>query len=562
MAEEQKRITYQKVWHRGEPRLRIDFAYHAQWIARIKSVPQRKWSQTLKCWHVPDTPEALEKLKTLFPDIQAYPEGSVSTAHTETVRTQTLGKEDTPVTSEEASSSESHGAGNERVYLTILPKKLLLTMKKQENDVTFVRSLKFARWNQHTFRWEITNNAANLVAIRKYFGDRLFENEPIAAERTTTNAFVPPKNTLSIQPTHEGRLRLIFRYHKPLIVFIKELPYPVYDAANRWWTVPDTEKIRVELEAFAEKINWKAEYLQELPKKTGKPRPRPDDVPNYRRAPQSYTEQLRIKRYSQSTLRTYTDLFEEFINYYYNLDPKEITEKDILAYLRYLVDERQVSVSYQNQAINAIKFYYEKVLQGRRKFYFIERPRKEQKLPIVLSEEEVGRILSAVDNLKHKCLLMVIYSAGLRISEALHLKKEDIDEERMQVNIRGGKGKKDRISLLSTQVVSILNDYYALYEPKEYVFEGMNGGKYSVRSAQEVFRKACQRAGIDKKVTMHTLRHSFATHLLESGTDLRYIQVLLGHESSKSTEIYTHVSTKTLRNIHSPLDNLSIFKDK
>ncbi len=537
MAEDQKSITYQKVLHRGEARLRIDFKYQANRIARIKSIPHRKWSQSLRCWHVPDTPETVEKLKKLFPEIQIL---------------ETPVLENTPtVTPEHPPTVANQGEHNERVYLTVLPKKLLLTMKKEENDVAFVRSLKYARWNQHTFRWEITSNTANLVAIRKYFGERLFENEPIAAERTTTNAFVPPKNTLSIQPTHEGRLRLIFRYHKPLIVFIKSLPYPVYDAGNRWWTVPDTEKIRMELEAFAEKINWKAEYLQELPKTTGKPRPRPEDVPNYRRAPGSYTEQLRIKRYSQSTIRTYTDLFEEFINYYYNLDPKEITEKDILAYLRYLVDERQVSVSYQNQAINSIKFYYEKVLQGRRKFYFIERPRKEQKLPVVLSEEEVGRILLAVDNLKHKCLLMVIYSAGLRISEALHLKKKDIDEERMQVNIRGGKGKKDRVSLLSRQVVSILKDYFALYEPREYVFEGMDGGKYSVRSAQEVFRKACQRAGIDKKVTMHTLRHSFATHLLESGTDLRYIQVLLGHESSKSTEIYTHVSTKTLRNIHS-----------
>ena len=180
----------------------------------------------------------------------------------------------------------------------------------------------------------------------------------------------------------------------------------------------------------------------------------------------------------------------------------------------------------------------------------------------MLSEEEISRLISSVENLKHKCLLMLIYSAGLRISEALNLRKADIDTERMQVNIRGGKGKKDRVSLLSTQVLSILEDYYQLYEPVEYIFEGMEGGKYSARSAQQILRKACQRSGIDKKVTLHTLRHSFATHLLETGTDLRYIQVLLGHESSKSTEIYTHVSTKALKNIKSPLDRLAIFNKK
>ena len=203
-------------------------------------------------------------------------------------------------------------------------------------------------------------------------------------------------------------------------------------------------------------------------------------------------------------------------------------------------------------------FYYEQVLGGKRKFYFLDRPKKEKRLPVVLSEPEVVRIFAQMENLKHKCLLMLIYSAGLRIGEALNLKVADIDSARGQVSIRGAKGNKDRMSLLSASLLPLLRDYYQQYQPKKYLFEGMGVGKYSARSAQAVLKRAVQKAKIQKKVTLHTLRHSFATHLLENGTDLRYIQTLLGHNSSRTTEIYTHVSTKALRDIRSPLDKLNL----
>ena len=243
------------------------------------------------------------------------------------------------------------------------------------------------------------------------------------------------------------------------------------------------------------------------------------------------------------------------------MDPKEITEKEIISFIRYLVDERQVSASYQNQAINAIKFYYEKVLGGVRKFYFIERPQKERPLPVVLSGQEVARLFEVTENLKHKCLLMLIYSAGLRVSEALNMKIKDIDSQRMHVMVRNAKGGKDRHSLLSESLLPLLREYFQLYQPKDYLFEGEKGGTYSSRSAQSVLRQAVGKAKIRKRVTLHTLRHSFATHLLESGTDLRYIQTLLGHNSSKTTEIYTHVSTKALGEIKSPLDSMRFKKN-
>jgi site-specific recombinase XerD len=197
-------------------------------------------------------------------------------------------------------------------------------------------------------------------------------------------------------------------------------------------------------------------------------------------------------------------------------------------------------------------------LGGQRKFYTLQRPDKEQALPTVLSTAEITNILKAAENLKHKAILTVIYSAGLRIGEVVKLKIKDIDSERKQIRIEQGKGKKDRYTLLSAKTLELLRAYFTAYRPKEYLFEGQDGGQYSTRSIQAFFQEICRKAGIKKKVSVHTLRHSFATHLLENGTDLRYIQALLGHESTKTTEIYTHVTTKGFDQIKSPLDNLDI----
>ncbi len=200
---------------------------------------------------------------------------------------------------------------------------------------------------------------------------------------------------------------------------------------------------------------------------------------------------------------------------------------------------------------------YEKVLKGARKVYMIDRPKKEKKLPDVLNEEEIFKLIKMTDNLKHKTILMLAYSSGLRLGELINLRIKDIDSSRMQIRVEQSKGKKDRYSILSNKMLEILREYYKQYKPKEWLFEGEKGGQYSSRSLQLVVKAATQRAGIKKKVGVHTLRHTFATHLLENGTDLRYIQSLLGHESSRTTEIYTHITTKGFDQIKNPLDKLN-----
>ncbi len=220
--------------------------------------------------------------------------------------------------------------------------------------------------------------------------------------------------------------------------------------------------------------------------------------------------------------------------------------------------ERKVSVSIQNQAINAIKFYYERVLSGKRKFYFLERPRKEKTLPVVLSQEEMVRLFRCVDNKKHKCVLMFAYSAGLRRGEILRLKITDIDRERMSIRVSQSKGRKDRYVKLSHKILPHLDKYLEEYKPVDYLFEGAVGGEYSEGSVQNIIHDAVKAAGIKKKATLHTLRHTYATHSLEDGADLRYIQEMLGHSSSRTTEIYTHITQKGFDQIKSPMDNLDL----
>ena len=260
------------------------------------------------------------------------------------------------------------------------------------------------------------------------------------------------------------------------------------------------------------------------------------------------------KRYSDNTIGMYCNYFEDFCSHFIDQDLKEITTTKINSYILDLIKAKNISISQQNQRINAIKFYYEKVLSREKQYYELHRPKKEHRLPKVLSKQEVKRIFDVTKNLKYKCILMMLYSAGLRRSEVLNLIHSDIDSERMVVHINGAKGKKDRISLLSDNLLQLLRQYYKEYRPKQYLFEGQNGGKYSASSVAKILKKSALKAGIRKNVTPHMLRHSFATHLLEQGTDLRYIQELLGHDSSKTTEIYTHVSKKAIDKINNPMD--------
>lgn len=278
----------------------------------------------------------------------------------------------------------------------------------------------------------------------------------------------------------------------------------------------------------------------------------------YRYSPDSYLQKLELRRYSQNTIKTYISCFERFINDHQEKNLLEIDEESIRNYLSKLA-QKSCSDSYLNQMVNAIKFYYEIVEGMPNRFYAIERPIKRQSLPKVLSKEEIGLIINNTNNIKHKCIVALLYSSGLRRSELLDLKIEDIDSKRMIINVKSGKGGNDRITILSESVLKDLRLYFKEWKPSVYLFEGpISGSKYSGSSIKKFIDRARLKAKINKKVTPHMLRHSFATHLLEDGTDLRYIQTLLGHNSSKTTEIYTQVAIHNIKTIKSPFDSLDL----
>lgn len=271
--------------------------------------------------------------------------------------------------------------------------------------------------------------------------------------------------------------------------------------------------------------------------------------------PQRFIDTLVELRYSAATLENYQSQFKIVLSFIYPRTADEMTEEDIHTHMLYMVRERKVSLSTQNQAISSIKFYLEKVLQEDRKVYSMARPREASKLPTVLSERELKQLREHTNNLKHRCILSVLYSAGLRISELLRLKSSDIDADRRLIYIRQGKRNKDRVTLLSAFTHQLILAYIQQYQPLNWLFfEGPNKQPYSSRSVNAIIKRNAKKAGIRKNISARTLRHSFATHLLEHGTDLRYIQSLLGHESSRTTERYTQVTKKGFEQLISPLD--------
>ncbi|HEX8426314.1 site-specific integrase [Hymenobacter sp.] len=269
-----------------------------------------------------------------------------------------------------------------------------------------------------------------------------------------------------------------------------------------------------------------------------------------------YSQRITLRRYSPQTLKNYRSAFQQFLSYHAPRLPLELSKQEVLDYLSLRV-AGGISETYQNLLINAIKFYYEQVESQPRHYYEVPRPKRPLQNPKVLAKEEVKVLLQLTANLKHRAMLMLAYGLGLRLSEILALTPLDIDSRRMVLYVRGGKGKKDRDLPLPVSLLYLLREQYRHYRPAIFVFEGTQPGEaYSERSLQHVIKQAAARAGIHRPVTMHMLRHSYATHLLEAGTDIRVIQDLLGHSSIKTTEIYTHVAQH--KRPISPLDDLGL----
>jgi integrase/recombinase XerD len=337
--------------------------------------------------------------------------------------------------------------------------------------------------------------------------------------------------------THRGekRIAVYFEKNKVLIARIKKLDHVQWSATLGAWHLPDTDKYR-------EQFKLEKRFVQNTA---------------HTAKIESFKRWLASKRYAESTIKTYTDSLTSFLAFFNDKEITDFETNDLIAYNNDYILKNKLSNSYQNQIVNAIKLFFRSIEHKKMNPELLHRPKREKLLPNVLSKEEVKQILDAHSNLKHKAMLSLIYSCGLRCGELLSMRPVHIDSKRGIVIIKQAKGKKDRIVPLSPKILEMLRQYFKDFQPQSYLFEGQEkGNPYDERSLQLVLKQALVKVKITKPVTLHWLRHSYATHLLESGTDLRYIQELLGHKSSKTTEIYTHVSTKNLQKIISPFDTL------
>ncbi len=357
----------------------------------------------------------------------------------------------------------------------------------------------------------------------------------------------------------EEQIAIKFKYNDEIRLHIKKLDAVKWSNTHKVFYIKKTSENKKIVYTHLRNINCYVDYSEikihrkVLKKDSAIPLPKLYDYQNKDLA--KFKKWLQQKRLSPNTVNTYLEVTAFFIRYSSLKAVTNYTKRLIESFNYDFIVKANKSISYQNQCISGIKKYLDyKGIEVEK--LNIQRPRKERKLPAVLNTDEIKLLLNAIDNLKHKTLLSLIYSAGLRIGEAINLKISDIDSKRMLIHIRGAKGKKDRYTLLSESFLELLRVYHKKHKPKEYLFEGQITEQYTSTSAQKVLRNAIKKIGIKKHVTLHTLRHSFATHLLENGTDIRYIQELLGHNDPKTTMIYTHITKTSIRKIKNPFDNL------
>jgi integrase/recombinase XerD len=354
-----------------------------------------------------------------------------------------------------------------------------------------------------------------------------------------------------------------FSFNKQIYTIFRDLPFSRWDATERAWVFETRsiglDELRPLFEGIA-KIETVSFPLASVERKRKQLQPSDFLQPLSEQKQQAlvaFRNWLQSRRYSPNTIKVYIDTLAIFLRYFPDKEVTEIRNDDLIDFNNNYILKNNFSSSYQNQVVNGIKLFYRSMHQTKFDVELVHRPKKEKTLPNVLSKEEVKKILEVTTNIKHRSMLALIYACGLRRSELLKLTLSDVQSSRNILLIRQSKGKKDRIVPLGDKLIQQLREYYLYYRPKHWLFEGqLKGEPYSAKSLQNVLKNSVSKSGIKKTVTLHWLRHSYATHLLEGGTDLRYIQELLGHSSSRTTEIYTHVSSNELKKIVSPFDTL------
>jgi integrase/recombinase XerD len=505
-----KKIFLKRLFHRDMWRILISFKYDEELSGIIRQINGIRYSDTYKCWYADDNEETLKRILQVFRE-------------TADVDISEL------VQNREKSASKIQEEKKE-IFQSVL-----------HADLAAIES-------------ETDDDEAEMIPTKK-----------IIEKVVKRSRFSPLEFRINEQ---DGRLAIRFtgHYDAEWIEEVKSYGKYIYDKFRKEFLVPWSVMTGDSLSDYFSSRGVEVKIIKSAPTQVLKSaRRETGDEIRSRNLGEKALDDLELMRryldevrYSNRTNESYLAVLELFFKYFHEKDPLTISIDEVSEFIYNFIVTNGYSSSYQNQIISAIKTFYRISGRSNLDFQLIERPRRSRALPKVFSKEEVQRILNATRNTKHKLLLWIIYSCGLRRSEVTNIRMTDLDRDRSIVHIREGKGRVDRIVPVSKKVWEKLDEYIDGFHPGKYLFEGQSGERYSVESVYRVFKQALHRAGINKDVGVHSLRHSYATHLHESGLDIRYIQELLGHRSTRTTEIYTHVSRRNLVQVRSPIEDMDV----
>lgn len=585
------KIFIKKIWHRDEYRIGVSFRANNQLNQNIQSLGAA-WSKTFNCWYLPYNKEVFVAFKKLFPIFEIVSDESGQTGESlkkepdlqnnhdhapivyanksEVTEKPALDRND--ISTNTLVEHKNENSAKRIIGLELysdVGKYWVLKMPYQEKYVRALLKVKGVYWNKTyqaymVFRHiTVKNKVEALLGITGFLPTNYYKSE--AGELKTTGEIWVDK--------HPDQKKLILVRTPPfavLIQIIKRWQGARYSKVENAYELPATPQVMENIVRLAEQTGMKVishlselylnrryapsiksikfeNTIQLLQQQT------PKQIETYINAMMDY---LMALNYSDKTLNLYTMNMIYFLRQNNYCNPDDMSEAEVIRHLGKMM-RQGLSPSAAHNLINALKFYYKNVLKREDYEIDIPRPKKEHKLPAVLTLAECASIFSVIDNPKHKLLLLLGYGAGLRLGEIITLQWTDILFAEFKIHIKGGKGRKDRYVMLPHTIVNYMEQYRAMYPVSKWVFEGQyKGESYSAKSVQLVMQKAIRLSGLEKRATVHTLRHSFATHLLESGTDIRYIQQLLGHSSIKTTAIYTHLTSVAVKKITSPLDQM------
>ena len=518
-------IPIQKALLGEEKRIAVFIPKDNDFISKIKKIPNRHWSAQHKCWHFPYSAENWAIFQSLFKD-----ETLNIQKNSEPIRISTMEMVEPPKLELKKDYVKPIDGmiGNHSV--NAIPQSAALNPQETAKQL-------FVPVNLETM---LSNNTMPTPSVEK----------PI---------LIADKIVVRLAHFWKGRLRLDFYYRLDWVTQIKLIDKRRWHPEFQSWSVPHSPLvIDILKRTFGDILQMDLTPVLDS-QVIAQPKvqmPKLDTPPQYNDEVLRLVEKMTLKRMAYTTIKTYKNCFSQFLYFYNDIHPKDITKDQIIQYMLQRIRVDKISESVQNTFINAIKCYYEQVLGKDREFYDLQRPKRPFQLPNVLNPTEVMKLLQAVENLKHKCILLAIYSGGLRLSEVINLRLADIRRADKSIFVKAGKGKKDRFTLLSDTLLKELEIYYQHYKPSYWLFEGQTGGQYSARSVQNILKDAVVKSGVNPYATVHTLRHSFATHLVLEGVDILSVQKLMGHESPETTQIYVHLTGEHLRRIQSPLDKL------